>query len=162
MIYFVKANDRVKIGYAVNPLSRIKSIQTSSPYKLEVLLIIEGTYEVERELHKLFHEYRRTGEWFEYGDRLESFVLENQEKDRRFEFGFISGDFSEHEQVLRLRKKHCLTLSELGGKMKITAQSVKDIQDREKTGAISLKILRNVAEVLGYRFEYRFTPIDKE
>jgi len=159
MIYFIKANDRVKIGYAADPTNRIPSIQTSSPFKLEVLLIIEGNYEVERKLHKRFQEYRITGEWFEYGERLESFVSENHEKDRRYEFGFILGDFTDNEQVLRLRKRHNLTLSVLGEKLHITAQSVKEIQDREKSGVVSINVLRNVAEAFGYRFEYRFTPI---
>jgi hypothetical protein len=162
MIYFVKANDRVKIGYAEDPSSRIPSIQTSSPYKLEVLLIIDGSIEVERELHKRFQKYRITGEWFKYDDRLEAFVVKNMDKDRKFEFGFIVGDFSEFEQVLRLRKRHSITLSELGEKLNITAQSVKEIQDREKMGTVSINVLRNVAEALGYRFEYRFVPINEE
>ncbi len=126
---------------------------------MEVLLIIDGTYEVERRLHKVFQEYRITGEWFEYGQKLESFILENLDKDRKYEFGFISGDYTENEQVLRLRKNHQLTLSELGEKLNITAQSVKEIQDREKFGTVTIKVLRNVAEALGCRFEYRFTPI---
>jgi transcriptional regulator with XRE-family HTH domain len=84
------------------------------------------------------------------------------DKDRKFEFGFIVGDFSEFEQVLRLRKRHSITLSELGEKLNITAQSVKEIQDREKIGTVSINVLRNVAEALGYRFEYRFVPIKEE
>ncbi len=107
-------------------------------------------------MHKVFQEYRITGEWFEYGQKLESFILENLDKDRKYEFGFISGDYTENEQVLRLRKNHQLTLSELGEKLNITAQSVKEIQDREKFGTVTIKFLRNVAEALGYRFEYRF------
>ncbi len=39
MIYFLKANDKVKIGYADDPLKRIPAIQISSPYRLAVLLI---------------------------------------------------------------------------------------------------------------------------
>lgn len=73
----------------------------------------------------------------------------------------MSGDFSESEQVFRLRKRHNLTLSEMGVKLQVTAQSVKEIQKREKAGTVSINVLRNVAEVLGYRFEYRFTPLNK-
>ena len=54
MIYFLKANDKVKIGYADDPSTRIPSIKTSSPFELEVLLIIEGNYDKESELHKRF------------------------------------------------------------------------------------------------------------
>lgn len=162
MIYFIKANDRVKIGYADDPKSRIQSIQTSSPYKLEVLLIIDGNFEVERELHDRFQAYRITGEWFEYVDELSSFVKENYKEDRKFEFGFTLNDYANYEQVLRLRKRHNLTLSALGEKLQITAQSVKEIQDREKSGTVSIKVLRNVAEALGYKFEYRLTPMNED
>lgn len=159
MIYFIKANDRVKIGYTLDPSKRIPSIQTSSPYKLEVLLIIDGTIELERELHKNFQEYKIAGEWFEYGERMESFVKENHENDRRYEFGFVPVIFKENEQVLRLRKRHSLTLAELGERMQISAQSVKEIQDREKSGTVSINVLKKVAEALGCRLEYKFTPI---
>jgi len=113
MIYFIKANDRVKIGYADDPKSRIQSIQTSSPYKLEVLLIIDGSYEVERDLHKSFQEFRITGEWFEFAEGLVSFIKENRNKDRKFEFGFSPSAYANNEQVLRLRTRHNLTLSAL-------------------------------------------------
>jgi len=47
MIYFLKANDKVKIGYADDPSKRILGIQTSSPFEIEVLLIIDGNYDKE-------------------------------------------------------------------------------------------------------------------
>jgi hypothetical protein len=59
MIYFLKANNRIKIGYANDPTQRIPSIQTSSPFELEVLLIINGNYDRERELHQKFEAFRK-------------------------------------------------------------------------------------------------------
>ena len=152
MVYFIKANNIIKIGYADDPSKRIPSIQTSSPYELEVLLIIEGNYDKENELHKRFQIYRTSGEWFEYSEELKQYILENQNLDRKYEFGFIAGDFAGNEQVLRLRKRHKLSLRALGDKLDITAQSVKEIQDREKAGTTSVKALEGVAEVLGYKF----------
>ena len=159
MIYFLKADKRIKIGYANDPSLRIPSIQTSSPYELEVLLIIEGNYDTENELHKKFQKYRASGEWFEYSEKLKLYIKENQHLDRKFEFGFILTDFAGNDQVLRLRKRHKLTLEGLGDKLNITTQSVKEIQDREKAGTISINVLENVAKVLGYKLEYRFTPL---
>jgi hypothetical protein len=158
MIYFIKANDKVKIGYADDPSKRIPSIQTSSPFLLEVLLIIDGDYSKERELHNRFHDVRTSGEWFQYEDSIKSFIKENIVFDRKYEFGFVIEDFAGNEQVLRLRKNHKLTLQELGKKLNITGQSAKEIQDREKSGSITIKVLENVAESLGYKFEYRFIP----
>lgn len=162
MIYFIKAKDKVKIGYATDPSKRISSIQTSNPYALEVLLIIDGNYDKERELHKKFHKYKASGEWFNFEESINIFIQENLEFDRKYEFGFINIEFAGNEQILKLRKYHKLTLQAFGEKLNITPQSVKEIQDREKKGSVSIKVLENVAKVLGYKFEYRFLPKAKQ
>jgi len=157
MIYFLKAESKIKIGYTDDPNKRISSIQVSSPFPFEVLLIIDGNYEKEKELHFAFKEFRTSGEWFELSESIKFFINENLPSDRRYEFGFIKDDFAGNEQILRLRLKHNLTLRELGEKLNISSQSVKEIQDREHHGGLTLSILKNVADALGYNFEYRFT-----
>ena len=52
MIYFVKANNSIKIGCSDNPKHRIGGIQCSNPDKLEVLLVIDGDKSLECELHQ--------------------------------------------------------------------------------------------------------------
>ena len=89
MIYFLKANDKIKIGYADDPSKRIPSIQTSSPFELEVLLIIDGNYDKERELHKKFQKHRTQGEWFDLEGPIQTFIKENLEFDRKYEFGLV-------------------------------------------------------------------------
>lgn len=161
MIYFLKANNKVKIGYADDPSKRIPSIQTSSPYELEVLLIIEGNFDKESELHKRFQKHRTSGEWFDLEGPIQAFIKKNLEFDRKYEFGFIIEDFAGNEQILSLRKRHKLTLKALAEKLNITSPSLKEIQDREKTGSLTIKKLEKVADVLGYKFEYRFVPTAK-
>jgi len=158
MIYFLKANDKVKIGYADDPSKRILGIQTSSPFEIEVLLIIDGNYDKESELHKRFQKYRTHGEWFDLEGPIQAFIKENLELDRKYEFGFVIEDFAGNEQILRLRKRHKLSLKALAEKLNIASPSLKEIQDREKTGSLTIKKLENVAEVLGYKFENRFVP----
>jgi hypothetical protein len=157
MIYFLKADLKIKIGFTDDPPKRISSIQVSSPFPLEVMLIIDGNYEKERELHSIFKEFRTSGEWFDLAEPITNFIDQNLRYDRRYEFGFIKDDFMGNEQILRLRLKHNLTLRELGEKLNITGQSVKEIQDRERTGGLTINVFKNVAESLGYVFEYRFT-----
>ena len=72
MVYFIKAENRLKIGYAEDPSKRIPSIQTSSPFQLEVLLIIDGDYSVERDLHQRFQDFRVSGEWFEFNNEIKT------------------------------------------------------------------------------------------
>lgn len=162
MIYFLKAHDRLKIGYANDPSQRIPSIKTSSPFELEVLLIIDGNYDKERELHQKFQIYRKSGEWFEFSEPIKNFISDNSREDRKYEFGFVSEDFSGNEQILTLRKRHKLSMESLGEKLNMTKQGVYKIQQNEKAGAISINSLKKIAKILGYAFEYRFVKIDNE
>jgi predicted DNA-binding mobile mystery protein A len=54
-----------------------------------------------------------------------------------------------------------MSLRQLGQRLSITPQSVKEIEEREKNGVISLKVLRQVASALDMHFVYGFIPKDK-
>ncbi len=162
MIYFIKAHDRIKIGYANDPSKRIPSIQTSSPFELEVLLIIDGNYEKERELHQKFQIFRKSGEWFEFSEPIKKFLSDNSREDRKYEFGFVSEDYAGNEQILTLRKRHKLSMESLGEILSMTRQGIYKIQQSEKAGTISINSLKKIAVTLGYTFKYRFVNIEKE
>lgn len=71
-VYFV-INDKnkiCKIGFSLDPQKRLKQIQTGCPYPLRLYRQIEGTYELEKQLHKKFQQYKTNGEWFYIKDRL--------------------------------------------------------------------------------------------
>jgi predicted DNA-binding mobile mystery protein A len=51
-----------------------------------------------------------------------------------------------------------MTLKQLGNRMSITSQSVKEIEDREINGSISLRVLNQVANALDMEFVYGFIP----
>ena len=156
MIYFVKANDRIKIGYSSNPTSRINQLQTSSPYDLEVLLIIDGDREKERILHKEFKDCRKKGEWFEFEGTVKDYIDTNSDKDRKYEFGFCYEDFAGNEQLLRLRTQGNIRTKDLGKRVGISQQAASALISREKWGEISLKNMQRIGDALGYKFEYRF------
>lgn len=155
MIYFVKSDDKVKIGYTDNPQQRIQSIQTSSPHELSVLLLVEGDYEKERELHKKFKIHACKGEWFFMCDDIVSFIEENITSDRRYEFGFVGVDFKDNQQIRRIRKEKKLTLQEMAEKLKISPQAVRELEKREMNRTITLGSIDRLVDVLGYKLEYR-------
>ena len=70
-VYFIKHKglNPVKIGYSShpNPLKRIESYNTSSPYGVEVLgyIISDNSKKLEGKLHKKYQEKRLNGEWFD-------------------------------------------------------------------------------------------------
>jgi len=58
----------IKIGVTNNMTHRLKTLQTASPYKLEIVCCFQnpvGIGNLETMLHTAFAKYRHRGEWFE-------------------------------------------------------------------------------------------------
>ena len=66
-VYFIgiKPDGPIKIGMARNPASRLRDLQVSSPYELEVLASYPGGAFEEKELHRKFDGHHIRGEWFD-------------------------------------------------------------------------------------------------
>jgi predicted GIY-YIG superfamily endonuclease len=71
-VYLIKCINKdgfIKIGVAKEVQSRLDTMQTGCPYKLELLASIKcvsrkQAYELEGRLHRLFKNKRVRGEWF--------------------------------------------------------------------------------------------------
>lgn len=64
-VYVIKAYDgAIKIGIAVNPRSRLATLQTAQARPLELLYVIPGSHKMEQALHQRLKESRLLGEWF--------------------------------------------------------------------------------------------------
>lgn len=77
MVYVLRddANGRVKIGTALNPLARLRNLQTGSSTRLRLVAIMPGGRAGERALHDIWPERRLSGEWFDDQDRTISRVI---------------------------------------------------------------------------------------
>jgi hypothetical protein len=73
--YFVQRGDAIKIGQSAIPKSRISSLQTSFPDRLETLAIIPNTIIDEPTTHQRFAHLRMAGEWFRAEPELIEFIL---------------------------------------------------------------------------------------
>ena len=60
--------------------------------------------------------------------------------------------------IKAIRKSLGLSLRQLGNRMGITAQSVKEIEEREMYGTISLKVLKQFGNSLNMKLVYGFIP----
>ena len=82
MIYLItnKASNTCKIGYSRTPQQRIKELQTSNPFKLNLDFIINGDFTREKEIHNLFNNYRLNGEWFNLNDLILNYFKEESLK----------------------------------------------------------------------------------
>lgn len=79
LIYFVQQDVTlaVKIGYTddLETLKRrVKSLRTSSPYRLRLVHLWEGDIYRERALHRHFAAYRLRGEWFRPCEAIADFI----------------------------------------------------------------------------------------
>lgn len=63
--------------------------------------------------------------------------------------------------IYSIRQGINMSLRQLGNKLSITPQSVKEIEEREKNGTISLKVLKQVAAALNMKFVYGFIPAEQ-
>lgn len=73
-VYFVRCNEFLKIGYAANVGERFRTMQTASPYEMELLGTMAGGVEMEEQLHRRFRHLQHRGEWFRLEGELAEFV----------------------------------------------------------------------------------------
>ena len=71
-VYFIRSGDTgpVKIGWADDVEKRRKQLQTSHPYPLYVLRIVEGARGSERWLQLHYKAVQLLGEWFVFSDDM--------------------------------------------------------------------------------------------
>lgn len=77
-VYFIKAETTglIKIGCAVDPEARLRTLQTGCPDRLALLASMAGGQGDERALHERFASARIRGEWFSPREELVRFVEE--------------------------------------------------------------------------------------
>ena len=66
VVYAVKSGDYIKFGRTKRLKHRLKDLQISSPIDLEVIGVITGAHQLERQIHVCLKQYRTRGEWFHY------------------------------------------------------------------------------------------------
>lgn len=78
-VYFINnpSNGLIKIGHAIDPRARCGSLSREAGVKLEMLGIMDGRREKEKEMHDKFWHLHEVGEWFRRDDDLIAFIREN-------------------------------------------------------------------------------------
>lgn len=60
--------------------------------------------------------------------------------------------------VYSIRQALGMSMRQLGNKMGITPQSIKEIEEREKNGTVTVKVLRQFGQALDLKLIYGFIP----
>jgi len=64
--------------------------------------------------------------------------------------------------VYSIRAALKMSLRQLGARLKMSAQSVKEIEERESNGSITIRSLREAAAALNMKLVYGFVPIGED
>ena len=158
MVYFIRQGEFIKIGFTESPLNRLSQLQTANPNNLEVLLIIDGDRELEVKYHELFKEHIYRGEWFFDCPEIQKHISINMQDDLRPFYGLATSSIDPSKQKLKgLRIERNMSLEDVGGLMDVSKQSVREAENREQDGSITLKTMERYANALGYELHYEFS-----
>lgn len=159
MIYFIQAQDKIKIGVTDDPVVRITELQTGNPYRLICKLLVDGSFDEERRLHRMFLEDRLVGEWFSLSAPIKEYINERQHENLSHRF-FLEKEpfYSGNEQIKSLRRSLGVSGSTLGNMLGVSRAGISQFESRERSGNITFKTMRKIANALGYEFDYRFIP----
>jgi DNA-binding XRE family transcriptional regulator len=154
MIYFIKQENYVKIGFTNRFKARLNDLQVGSPVKLEVLAIIEGDKKDEYTLHQKFNHICSNGEWFMYCDELKSFI-DSLDNHLMWKYGFINEYNSPIGLIKQTRLELNLSMEELADKLNITKQGVLDMEKRDMQGRITIGVLSKTLSAMNYKLGVR-------
>lgn len=157
MIYFIKYEDYIKIGYSKDPSNRIQNIQTGLPGPIEVLCITKGNFKKENLLHRKFSRFKSRGEWFRSCDELNSYI--NTLDDEKVTHGY-GGDFEKITMpVRRMYIDSGLTHEDAAIKIGLTKGGIQKMLERATQGRITIYSFMKLASAFGYKFEYRLKKL---
>ena len=101
-VYFVERFDGlVKIGTTKNLIRRMKELRRKYG-QMEFLGVIEGGYECEQHVHKLFKEARVEGEWFKRTRTLHTYIREVRQLPEDQDFRAVGICEEEEEQIIKV------------------------------------------------------------
>lgn len=66
LVYFVRCDEYVKIGFTTRLQQRLEDIMMLNPLVLEVVGCVRGPVQLETAAHAVFDNHHHRGEWFRY------------------------------------------------------------------------------------------------
>lgn len=93
-------------------------------------------------------------------DLNRTLVLEQLDKKMQKYAVIADSDLPPKGWIYSIRTALNMSLAQLGKRLKKTAQSVREIEERERDKSLTLKRLIEVSEALNLRFVYGFVPKD--
>jgi len=74
-IYAIAIGSAVKIGWSADPAKRLSKLQSDNPERCELLGVMAGSQDEERQVHRLLSQWKLSGEWFRrYVEPVDAFI----------------------------------------------------------------------------------------
>ena len=80
IVYFVRCEDYVKVGYSRDLKTRISDLQVGCPYFLELIAAVPGPESLEWIFHTVLRNKRFRGEWFVLDDEMRQIIKMMQKR----------------------------------------------------------------------------------
>ena len=105
-IYIIECNGLYKIGRSVNAKKRIYSLQETTPFPIKTIAIfsVEKMSQTEHELHQLFKQKRKKGEWFNLAedDLNELWKISGRERGSKLRIFYKNKEIPDNSQPERV------------------------------------------------------------
>ena len=158
MVYFVRAGEYLKIGVADNIFSRMSALQTGCPMRLECVLLLQGGYDLEMELHDRFRGAHHRGEWFVWAEDVATFVRDSRESGDDLS-GILGSGLEDRTNtddfgafVRQLRQAAGLSVQDVADRLSISKTAALAVE----TGANpTLEVMRRHLRLFGAGFDIR-------
>jgi Meiotically up-regulated gene 113 len=109
-VYFLRAGERVKIGFSKRPWLRWGELSTGLSHNVTPMAFVPGTQREERRAHWFLNRYRQAGEWFDCHPNVMKVVF------RSLTFGKVTLDESaaeeDREETNSVALRHIFGISE--------------------------------------------------
>jgi len=116
MIYFIQADNYVKVGYTSNLKKRFQDYVTENPNKVILIAQCNGAYDIENKIHKQLKDFHHRAEWFHLNKESETLIkkIVKENKDN-IEPKYVKKKRVKrlHLKVLEILKSHCTLTREL-------------------------------------------------
>lgn len=76
-VYFIRCEERVKIGFSIQPMNRLTKVNADAPFPCQLLGFVAVDSFTEEALHARFSAHRVHGEWFAASDEVLDFIAQN-------------------------------------------------------------------------------------
>lgn len=153
MIYFIGTPEKIKIGYAINPMQRLNLMKRDNPEDLILYLSLPGTKIEENNFHQKFLHYQIRNEWFEFKGELREFIHKHSNVPIPMS---VTKRRKHSTQLGLLRTSEGYSLQMVADKLGMKPPTVWEKELKFEEDLISIKSLKEYCNALNYNVEIKF------